>query len=118
MGNIVAIYSILIIVWLFICIFVAKKFEEIAFQKGYDESIHSFAMCFWLGIVGYLYVIALPNLKNSIYANSAFAESNIEHNTTNSIEVISHYQCPTCKQNIAYGIEKCPSCGQIFKWNR
>ena len=41
---------------------IAKKFEEIAFKKGYDQSIHSFAMCFWLGIVGYLYVIALPDL--------------------------------------------------------
>ena len=44
--------------------FIAKKFEAIAFQKGYDVSIHSFAMCFWLGLVGYLYVIALPNKKS------------------------------------------------------
>ena len=65
---------------------VASKFEDIAFQKGYDSSIHSWAMCFWLGIVGYLYVIALPdksvqNLPNSTIApssNAASVEDNIE----------------------------------------
>ena len=40
---------------------IAEKFESIAEEKGYGEEIHSFAMCFWLGIIGYLYVIALPN---------------------------------------------------------
>lgn len=43
---------------------VAQKFEEIAFQKGYDTSIHSLALCFWLGIAGWLYVIALPDLRS------------------------------------------------------
>lgn len=55
--------------------FIAKKFEAIAFQKGYDVSIHSFAMCFWLGLVGYLYVIALPNLKMMPSANATFAST-------------------------------------------
>ena len=40
---------------------IAKKFEQIAFAKGYGTEIHSYAMCFWLGILGGLYVIALPN---------------------------------------------------------
>ena len=43
---------------------VAKKFEEIATMKGHTN-VSAFAMCFWLGIVGYLYVIALPNLTNN-----------------------------------------------------
>ena len=42
---------------------VAKKFEQIAFMKGYGRESHPFVMCFWLGIVGYLYVIALPDLN-------------------------------------------------------
>ena len=41
-------------------ILIAKKFELIAHYKGYHD-VHAFAMCFWLGIIGYLYVIALPN---------------------------------------------------------
>lgn len=51
---------VLIAVILIIQYYVAERFEEVAFLKGYDESMHCFAMCFWLGIVGYLYVIALP----------------------------------------------------------
>ncbi len=39
---------------------IAKKFEQIACVKGYPD-VHAFAMCFWFGIAGYLYVIALPN---------------------------------------------------------
>ena len=42
---------------------VAMKFQDITYQKGYDRSMHSFTMCFWLGIIGYLYVIALPDLN-------------------------------------------------------
>ena len=42
---------------------IAKKFEEIVFAKGYGTELNAYYMCFWLGIVGYLYVIALPNAK-------------------------------------------------------
>jgi len=41
----------------------AKKFENIAFQKGYaKKEPYLFAMCFLLGLVGYIYVLALPDL--------------------------------------------------------
>ena len=43
---------------------VGKKFEEIAVDKGYSvDQTHPFAMCFWLGIIGMIYVLALPNKK-------------------------------------------------------
>ena len=42
---------------------IAKKFEQIVFAKGYGTELKAYYMCFWLGIVGYLYVIALPNAK-------------------------------------------------------
>ncbi len=32
-----------------------------AIEKGYGDDIHAWAVCFWLGIFGYLYVIALPD---------------------------------------------------------
>ena len=57
---------VLVIVAIVVNYKVARKFERIAFQKGYDTSMHCFAMCFFLGIVGYLYVIALPNLRSNI----------------------------------------------------
>lgn len=46
---------------------IAKQFEKIAMDKGYTpEEAHPFAMCFWLGIIGCLYVCAMPD-KN-LYA--------------------------------------------------
>ena len=44
---------------------ISKKFEKIAFAKGYGAEIHAFALCFWLGIIGYIYVCALPNKKTN-----------------------------------------------------
>ena len=32
-----------------------------AFKKGYGDADHIWAICFWLGIAGYLYVVALPD---------------------------------------------------------
>lgn len=42
---------------------IAKAFEQIVFAKGYGTELKAYYMCFCLGIVGYLYVIALPNAK-------------------------------------------------------
>ena len=62
---------------------VAKKFEEIAFQKGYDSTIHSFAMCFWLSIIGYLYVIALPDLRERHNINVSNTDENTKDTSSN-----------------------------------
>ena len=59
------------LVILAINLIVARKFEDVAFKKGYDEDVHSYAMCFWLGIIGYLYVIALPDKKIGTSKNDA-----------------------------------------------
>ena len=83
----ILIYLIILAVALFVQYIVAKKFEAIAFQKGYDETIHSCAMCFWLGIVGYLYVIALPVLNEQMKENGCSVNS--ESPTINNNEVIS-----------------------------
>ena len=49
--------------WLLIKYLISKKFESVAFEKGYGYEIHSFWMCFLFDAIGYLYVIALPNRK-------------------------------------------------------
>ena len=72
-----------LILGLFIRKRVALKFEKIAFQKGYDSSIHSFAMCFWLGIVGYLYVIALPDLNICNNIKTAPVNKNVNISRSN-----------------------------------
>ncbi|MGM9522164.1 MAG: hypothetical protein ACI3VB_06780 [Oscillospiraceae bacterium] len=33
-----------------------------AVRKGYGDDAHVWALCFWLGIIGGIYVIALPDL--------------------------------------------------------
>ena len=49
------------IIYLIINAVIASKFNDIAYMKGYGPEMHCFAMCFWLGILGCLYVIALPD---------------------------------------------------------
>ena len=44
--------------------FISLQFEQVAKAKGYYESKY-FWMCFWLGAIGYLLVIALVP-KNTI----------------------------------------------------
>ena len=43
--------------------FIAKEFQNIAYEKNAND-IKYFWWCFWLGIVGWLMVIALPNNNN------------------------------------------------------
>ena len=73
---------------------IASKFEDIAHMKGYGPEMHCFAMCFWLGILGCLYVIALPdrgmreaqnNTSNPI-TNAEPDNSNTEFNNADSPE--------------------------------
>lgn len=61
-SGIIVVYVFAIIVALLIRGKISSKFNLIAQQKGHYD-VHAFAMCFWLGLVGYLYVIALPDLS-------------------------------------------------------
>lgn len=55
-------YFIIFVVAIIINIWIAKKFEEIAKYKGHENE-PIFLMCFFLGLAGYLYVIALPDIE-------------------------------------------------------
>ncbi len=57
----IIIIAILVIAYLIIAMIIAKKMEEVAALKGYGDDVHAFAMCFWLGIIGCIYVTALPD---------------------------------------------------------
>lgn len=54
---------VVLIVLLVINFIGASYMKDAAYAKGYDDSAHAFATCFWLGIIGYLYVIALPDIE-------------------------------------------------------
>lgn len=79
---------------------IASKFEAIAFEKGYDSSIHSRAMCFWFGLVGYLYVIALPDRKSSTDVLDR----------KNSANVPAQKNCPRCNQPMSANSNLCSAC--------
>lgn len=55
---------------LWVAYFMAKEFYRVAKDKGYPQKKY-FWVCFLLGIVGYLLVIALPDRANS---NKAFSD--------------------------------------------
>ena len=66
------IFAVFAINWI-----IAEKFESIANEKGYSGYLW---WCFWLGIIGYLMVVALPN-------------RNVKSNTKNSHNTDSEKPC-------------------------
>ena len=104
-------WLIVSIIFIIVDYIVARKFEKIARQKGYNSEIHSFAMCFWLGITGYLYVIALPNLNNYVQV------TNKSINSQNKSDDYLVLKCPVCKELVAKGTVMCPRCQHVFNWN-
>lgn len=56
------VYLLVLAVVLGISLLVSHIMQNVAFAKGYDKNAHTFAICFWLGVVGWFYVIALPDL--------------------------------------------------------
>ena len=55
---------IILLISLAVLFWVALKMVDVAEDKGYDYCTgRIFALCFLFNIVGYLYVIALPDLK-------------------------------------------------------
>lgn len=60
MEDLIGIFIVIFLIILAIQYVTAKKFLEIAYMKGYDDSSY-FWYCFLFGIAGYLMVVALPN---------------------------------------------------------
>lgn len=57
-------YLLFVAVLLVFAYFIAHWFFEVAEEKGYHSKKY-FWICFWLGVIGYLLVIALPDHGNS-----------------------------------------------------
>lgn len=55
------------VIWLWW--YIAKQFEEVAEAKGYTDKKY-FWICFWLGAIGYLLVVALPDRASTIQVPS------------------------------------------------
>ena len=50
-----------IVVGITINFIIATMMSNVAVMKGYGKEVHAFAACFWLGIIGCIYVTALPD---------------------------------------------------------
>ena len=61
----IILYLIILALLIVLQYYVAKQFESVAKDKGYADSKY-FHLCFWLGLVGYLLVIALPDRGSGI----------------------------------------------------
>ena len=62
-SDLLVVFLFFMVVYFVWNLIMAKTMEKIARQKGYGEEFNAFMMCFWLGMIGCLYVIALPDLK-------------------------------------------------------
>lgn len=56
-------FIIILALAIYINCIIAKNFQNIATLKGFNNKKY-FWFCFWLGVVGYFMVIALPNNNN------------------------------------------------------
>lgn len=52
---------LVVVIYLIFCFIIGRMMENVAADKGYGTEAHAFAMCFWLGIIGCIYVAALPD---------------------------------------------------------
>ncbi len=62
MGGIIIVSIVVLCIFAFISYSMACNMQAIVEKKGYT-GLRVVGICFWLGIIGYLYVIALPDLE-------------------------------------------------------
>ena len=62
-SDLLVVFLLFLVVYFVWDLMMAKTMEKIARQKGYGEDFNAFMICFWLGMIGCLYVVALPDLK-------------------------------------------------------
>ncbi len=123
----ILLYIIIWVVALFIQYFIAKQFESVAADKGYQGS-RFFHLSFWLGLPGWLLVISLPDRgKHSSYENNTSSEP-----TKDSTPVVSNTPDPLISplptesnkgtavppKSAVDGEIICPSCGTKQLANR
>ena len=50
-----------VLIYIIVAALGASFMRNAALRKGYGDDIHAWAICFWLGIFGYIYIMALPD---------------------------------------------------------
>ena len=103
--SLTIVYIIAAIIFIVINFIIAKKFENVAYIKGHTD-VHAFAVCFFLGIIGYIYVAALPDrgspnpVKNvqPKYSNRSVVASKYECNSVTVTDKTLAGRCMICKE--------------------
>lgn len=98
---------LVVIIYLVIGFITGRMMENVAADKGYGEEANVFAMCFWLGIIGCIYVAALPDKtlqkQNQKIIDLLSAKEDKSSNTyTNSdSSALKHlFRCDKCGEMI------------------
>jgi hypothetical protein len=118
-----------IIVWIVVLIiqyFVAKQFESVAADKGYQDS-KFFHLSFWLGLPGWLLVIALPDrCRNNGESPQTTMDSSVKPqgkekfvwnpvDETTAIAIgETNIKCTNCHHTQFKGNKVCSQCGAKF----
>ncbi|MCI6021999.1 MAG: hypothetical protein MRZ64_09960 [[Bacteroides] pectinophilus] len=119
-----------IIVCVVIAVVKAYLMDDAAIRKGYEGQVHAWAISFWLGIFGDIYILALPDLferrnqekllnaieKNRPAINSAINSTSnytaYDSGTNQSQEVVADgWKCKVCGR-INAGYTGTCGCGQ------
>jgi hypothetical protein len=104
----------LLIIGIFIQLFIAASFDDIAVAKGWNQQ-RIFHFCFWFGPLGWIYVAALPDRgdKNPPPQSNTQAKSapvpKVSSSEPKSKEG-TFVDCPQCG-NICRPQNYCPKCG-------
>lgn len=53
---------IIVIIWIIANCVITEKMTDVLLSKGYEHSVNIWVMIFLLGIAGWIYVLALPDL--------------------------------------------------------
>lgn len=62
MGIIVKLVTIIVaIISIAVHAYCAYLMQHSMILKGYGKDLHAWAICFWLGILGYFYLLSLPD---------------------------------------------------------
>lgn len=104
-GVVILVYIIALVIGFILAWYLANCFYEIACEKGFEENKY-FWIPFWLGIIGYLLVAALPDRKKAEQPKSAkplFAPAVTE-------KPVGKWACPDCGNVLPDDVVQC-NCG-------
>lgn len=59
--GIIVLLVIVVLIYIAINAYCAYLMKNATVMKGYGDDMHIWAICFWLGIFGYLYALCLPD---------------------------------------------------------